>query len=96
MHTGKEEAGAKISEVMAAREKRWDECGLEEKVERLRRQLMQQRNVAEAAYRTADEAKRVASEHQHGQYGSVMVPVYGGANLSRGGQLGGSSIDPLA
>lgn len=80
----------------SARLKTWGECGIEEKVERLRHELRDARNTASYAARNAGEAQRIASTHIHGELGQVAIPAE-----SRGGQMGlqgdteGRGYDPL-
>lgn len=78
----------------AAREKRWDECGIEEKVERLRTELQDRRPFADAAFNLARKAWRTVTRHQHQAIdGRVLVDVE-----DRGGDeglLAGRSFDRL-
>jgi hypothetical protein len=80
----------------AQREKTWAECGLEEKVERLRFILQQTKSTAAYASQEANKAMRLASEHQHNNFGAVLQPVYGGGNLAGGLERGPRGFDPLA
>ncbi len=93
MNYAKEEAIGKLGEaMMAKREKTWDECGIEEKVERLRQQLRNHRDMSGHTYRRASEAHDLAQNHQHSPTGEVLKPA-----RERGGaeQAGGSGYDPL-
>lgn len=77
----------------AQREKTWDECGIEEKVERIRQQLRMFRDAVQYTARTASEAKELAVSHQHNQAtGAVLQEVrrHGGAV-----EGAGSGFDPL-
>ena len=78
----------------ASREKTWDECGIEEKVERLHRAMRDQKHMVEVAYRTASTASDLAHGHQHNPAtGEVLKP----ANDRRGGaEVMGRSFDPLS
>lgn len=85
-------AGEKLAD-RAERAKHWDECGIEEKVERIRRELLNQRDVARHALRQANEAHSTAHEHQHGSHGEVLKPVNRGYGLQAEGCASG--FDPL-
>lgn len=81
------------SEAMAKREKTWDECGIEEKVERIRQQLRMFRDAVQYTARTASEARDIAVNHQHNHAtGEVLQGVrrHGGAM-----EGSGSGFDPL-
>lgn len=58
--------------VMAPREKRFGECGLEEKIERLRNVLQATDQRTDAALRIAQEAHELAHEHSHDPMGRVL------------------------
>lgn len=58
-----------------AREKRWDECGIEEKVERLRRVLRVTSHTAEQAAKLAHKSAEIASLHEHGGDGKPVMPI---------------------
>jgi hypothetical protein len=62
-------------EAMAKREMRWDECGFEQKVERIRGALLEMEGVIEATHRRANEALAVAKVHGHDPMGNVMTPA---------------------
>lgn len=79
-------------EAMAKRERLWEECGIEEKVERLRMALMRARETAQYAAKNASAANELAERHQHNPAtGEVLRPAqrHGGAESS------GSGYDPL-
>lgn len=79
---------------MPSREKTWDECGIEDKVERLRRVMREQKHMLDAAWRTASAASDLARQHQHNpSTGAVLSEVnrHGG-----GAEAMGRSFDPLA
>ncbi len=79
--------------MMASRERTWDECGIEEKVERVRSQIMMYRDMLQYASRTASEAKDLAGRHEHNATGEVLQPVQ-----RQGGGYAesiGRSFDPL-
>ncbi|TAK84320.1 MAG: hypothetical protein EPO20_14620 [Betaproteobacteria bacterium] len=61
-------------ETRAQREKRWDECGIEEKVERLRVVLRAVGERSLQAQRVAVEAVDVARRHEHGAQMQVVMP----------------------
>ena len=66
----------KLGEVAAKREKTWDECSQEEKVERLRKELRQIRDLSNHAYRHANDARNLAGSHHHSSTtGEVLQPV---------------------
>lgn len=75
----------------AYREKTWDECGIEEKVERLRGVLQDTRSWN----RSLAEQQRHVQPHQHGQHGEILI-AQGGYGLV-GAQIGGGHrpYDPL-
>jgi len=78
----------------AMRELTWDECGIEEKVERLRREFRMARDIQEYTARTAGDAAEIARDHSHGDHGQVLTPVrrHGGhAELAGSGR----GFDPL-
>lgn len=85
------EAGAKS----IARAKTWDECGLEEKVERIRQELRATRDTAGYAARNSVEALKIAATHIHGELGQVAIQVQGHGQMgfSAGGE--GRGYDPL-
>lgn len=75
------------AEIRAVRHKTWDECGIEEKVDRLRRELLAQRYQVRAAL----EATEGLREHEHSATG-IMVPLH-----RRHGQgMVAGERDPLA
>ena len=56
----------------AHRDKTWDECGIEEKVERLRRELMGWRwQITDLRRRT-----ETFENHQHDSRGEIVVPLH--------------------
>lgn len=59
----------------AARSKTWEECGLEEKVERLRDELRQARAASQAGGALAIELSEAFRNHEHGMEGTPVVPV---------------------
>lgn len=59
-------------EFEAKREKTWAECGIEEKVERIREELQQQRRIGRAALNQANVAHELAHYHQHAADGEVL------------------------
>ena len=77
----------------ASREKTWDECPIEEKLERLRRELRDQRETFQYVARTATQAQSTAERHQHNQNtGEVLTSPRQGS----GGMMGdGRGFDPL-
>lgn len=58
--------------AQAVREKRFGECGLEEKVERLRNVLSANEHRLDSISQLAVEAHELAHEHQHDSAGRVM------------------------
>lgn len=88
-------AGSLLGKIpMPSREKTWDECGIEDKVERLRRAMRNQKHLVEGAFQTAHGAHLVAHTHQHNAVtGEVLAPV----NKHHGGaESAGRIFDPLA
>lgn len=72
------QAGAAMGgqcEAAQVREKRWDECGLEEKVERLRMVLRSVHHDTEAAGKVAHKAYEIAHLHEHGDNGRPVMPI---------------------
>ncbi len=86
-------------ETRAQREKRWDECGIEEKVERLRMVLRAVNERSSHAQRTAVEAHDIARRHEHGSQMQVVMPVDDAANrilgLAKIGSEGGDFFTRL-
>lgn len=97
-YTNQNQAGSalgridKTAIVDAKREKTWDECGIEEKVERIRRELLGVRDMGHSAYRNANEARELAARHQHSASGEVLRSAE-----RSGGMVGaeGRGFDPL-
>lgn len=85
----------------AARERTWAECGIEQKVERLRSELMRARETARGAANIASSAERVAQCHEHNAGGRVLVSPDSNAVMESGNRLhpyplGYVGFDPLA
>jgi hypothetical protein len=59
----------------AARERRWHECGLEEKVERLRNILRHDIRIAGQTLNLLSRDVRLLSEHTHDGRGQIAVPM---------------------
>src|SRR5262245_11770143 len=59
-------------------QKNWDECGLEEKVERLRSILLQTEQIGQIALQHSMEAVQIGTQHQHGERGEVLMPIQRG------------------
>lgn len=79
----------------APREPRWHECGLEEKVERIRRELLSLREATRWHGMRIGEAHDLAHDHSHDPLGRVLRPAHGGgSNRLIAGE--GRSFDPLA
>lgn len=72
----------------------WHECGLEEKVDRLRGELMQSREAALYAAGTANRAESLSRRHQHSVHGEVLISADERSNS--GIAAGRRSFDPLA
>lgn len=72
-------AGA-AQDARVNRERSFHELPLEEKVLRLRDAVLSLAVMAERASSQANEANRIAKEHDHGCGGQVVVPIFGGAN----------------
>lgn len=73
----------------------WAECPLEEKIERIRREMQEQRHYMQYGMRQAVEAHQVALHHEHSGRGEVLVPA---SSKIHGGGAQGSirAHDPLA
>lgn len=73
------EAAGKVADAMgldaAQREPTWAECGLEQKVERVREALLHCEGVLAGVEATSAEASRIAKAHEHSSLGAVMVPI---------------------
>ena len=70
-------------------QKTWAECGIEEKVERLRHELLSQRWNTRAAYEMAGTLQQL----EHNAKGEIVVPLH----RSGGGTVAGQAAsDPLA
>lgn len=74
----------------------WRDCPLEEKIERLRNELRQQRHVVEYAASTATQAHDLSRGHSHDIAGRVTVLADDRTNRLTAGTAGRSSYDPLA
>lgn len=98
MHVQEEAANRQLAwtDIKTARIERkpWAEIGLEEKVERIRRELLDQRHLSQAALRIAQEGNELAHSHQHGLVtGEVLKPAHDRRSLS--GAECGSGYDAL-
>jgi hypothetical protein len=62
---------AKLSALTPVRDKRWDECGIEEKVERLRQELRGFRWWRDQVERRTQHFE----EHQHDAFGNIVIPL---------------------
>ena len=78
----------------AKREKTWDECGIEEKVERLRRVMRDQQHMIRAGWNTAHAANELARQHQHNSVTGEVLAAVNRGNMA--GESIGRSFDPLA
>ena len=63
------------NKIMAARDRTWAECGLEQKVERVRDALLRVERILDATHKRANDALRTAKGHDHNAAGEVMVPA---------------------
>lgn len=93
--TAKEAVTARDLEAKARANLPWRDAPLEEKVERLRRELLMQRDATVFAGETAREAHELAHEHQHSHDGAVLKPARSGRNRLVG-RNGAGRHDPLA
>lgn len=84
------EAAAKC----AQRERTWDECGLEEKVERLRLEAQDRRSFIDAGYALARKAWQLVRSHQHANDGRVLVDAEASSE-NASGMLAGRGHDRL-
>lgn len=83
-----------VAEKQARREKTRDECGIEERLERLRAVEQQRNAFANDLLMNVRERVEKLEQHSHGQHGEVTVPLrYHGHS---GGMVAGRSYDPLA
>jgi hypothetical protein len=58
----------------AARELYWEECGIEQKVERIRDAMLRMEHLLEVVAKRSNEALKTAKAHSHDN-GTVMVPA---------------------
>jgi len=79
MEAGAKEVGsglaATLKEMEAERERSWSECGIEQKINRLRDALMTVAGQGQQAGAQSHEALKIAKAHQHGGRGEVLLPV---------------------
>lgn len=81
--------------AQAAQEKSWSECGLEEKVERLRHALLSLAGQADVAGRLATEAHEIVMLHDHHPLKGLMRPVQAGNAWANESQSSRWSDHPL-
>lgn len=62
---------------MLEQTKRWEECSIEEKLERLKYCVMESSKTAAKAYNIATRAQDIALTHIHQKDGLVFVPAVG-------------------
>lgn len=67
---------AKAQTHGVARERTWQEIGIEEKVERVRDALLSLEGQVNIAGRDAVQGKRLVEAHMHNAQGYVMVPPH--------------------
>lgn len=67
----KEKAFMELNKPVAGRERTWDECGIEEKIGRLRRVIHELRWVVDDMLRRT----RYFEEHRHDHSGQIVVPL---------------------
>lgn len=79
---------------MAAREKTWDELGLEGKVERMRNVLRAHEHRLQDTGQLVIEAHELAHDHSHDPLGRVVKLAKDAANKIRG-IAGGRRFSPL-
>lgn len=65
-----------------ARERTFEECPIEEKIERLRHEVRMLREALDYMSAVAHQALQLSQYHVHAE-GRVLVPAQGGANLAR-------------
>jgi hypothetical protein len=90
--------GAILSDkfISTKREKTWDECGIEEKVERVRRAMRDQRYMVDSTFRLVSAASETVHAHQHNNVtGEVLKPANRYDGLA-GPEGSARSFDPLA
>lgn len=98
------EKGVRLSELAEnlkssiAMPSRWSDVPLEEKVERLRREVRELRAMMAHMMRDARRAVEVACDHGHDAQGHVTTRVNRYGNFPEAAQVGAanSSSDPLA
>lgn len=74
------------------REKTWDECGIEEKVERLRYEALRQSEVLQYTASSSSKALELAQRHQHGERGEVLVSADDRSNRLAGAEGRGRNL----
>ena len=62
-------------EIAMARRKTWDECGIEERQERLRDELRSQRNYLNNVLGRVENQVTKMESHTHGANGELLVPL---------------------
>lgn len=73
-----------FDERAAKREKTWEECSADERIDRLRQELLMQREMNEYTARTASNADQLSRNHQHSHTGEVLRPANSGGNALMG------------
>jgi hypothetical protein len=81
------EQSAESRTLMPCREKYWAELADAEKIERLRQIIKQLEYRLRDTAKTANDAHRIAEDHQHGSRGKVLMPI-NAFNREVGGQVG--------
>lgn len=81
-------------ESAAKREKTWDECGIEERLERLRQQQRGTVRIQQDVIRNLRERVDMLERHQHNSLGEVLVSVHAGRHGSM--DMDSGQRDPLA
>lgn len=98
MLEGNQDARSERTEKVnqAARELRFEECGIEVKVNRLRDAVISLSVQLEHAGAQASKAARISEAHQHGHNGEVVMPVFEGHGSNLAGMGRDSYEGPLA
>lgn len=80
---GAAQAGQEATQCdKVARERTFEECPIEEKIERLRFEVLELRQALSYTRTVAHQARELSQYHVHAE-GRVLVPAEAGANLIR-------------
>lgn len=90
----RDEAAMKAAEALhALLRKPWNECTVDERLEKLRYTLRDVQRSLSYIARSANQAHELAEQHQHAANGDVMKPA---RNRNYGGEVQAAAPDILA